>query len=78
MTGDTVATDGAVLINRTADQDTVGIVTTGTTNMGIGCCAGQGVVVTVSTTSCCYLNQQSVARGVDAVDTLPAVAPWIG
>jgi hypothetical protein len=58
VTGGTVAAGGEVLANRSVDQSAVSVVTVGTVAvMGIGCGAGQGVVVTFGAAGRCDLNQ---------------------
>lgn len=74
MTGSTVTagSEGLSIGGVGRHQRTIGIVTAGTTVMGIKCGASQrGVGMTVGTGGRCDLNQSGVARGVDTVRCVP-------
>ncbi len=81
VTGRTAAAGSEVFTAGAADQNTVGIVTACTVCVGIGCGAGQGVIVTGGTAGASRAgsgdgDQCGVARGVGGImDTLPGVGP---
>ena len=78
MTVGTVTDNSDVFTKRTADQDTIGIVATGAAEVRISASQAsisqQGVIVTAGAARGANLNQQTVIRGIDAMDPFPAVA----
>jgi hypothetical protein len=71
MTGGAVAACNEALTDRQASEAAVRIVTAGTTVMGIGGCADQGIVMTEGAACRSNLHQRAVVRYVESVGDFP-------